>query len=103
MNSDLLTFLLRSQMSKSPGSCTAKRNAPFVSHMDGRQVTQQGSLTDRETGNASEKQDGNPSEKRKAGSLRPFLVITHPTVYRRGNSYLIGISYISYEVHSYQY
>jgi len=63
MNSDLLTFLLRSQMSKSPGSCTAKRNAPFVSHMDGRQVTQQGLLTNRETGNASEKQDGNPSEK----------------------------------------
>ena len=63
MNSDLLTFLLRSQMSKSPGSCTAKRNAPFVSHMDGRQVTQQGLLTDRETGNASEKQDGKPSEK----------------------------------------
>ena len=49
-------------MSKSPGSCTAKRNAPFVSHMDGRQVTQQGLLTSSETGNPLEKQDGNPSE-----------------------------------------
>lgn len=75
MNSDLLTFLLRSQMSKSPGSCTAKRNAPFVSHMDGRQVTQQGLLTDRETGNASEKQDGNPSEKRKAGCPGLFSLL----------------------------
>lgn len=49
-------------MSKSPDSRMAKGNAPFVSHMDGRQVTQQGLLTSSETGNALEKQDGNPSE-----------------------------------------
>src|SRR5687767_474013 len=48
-----------------------KRNAPFVFHMDGRQVTQRGLLTDRETGNTSEKQDGSHL-KRKAGLLRPF-------------------------------
>jgi hypothetical protein len=58
-------------MSKFPGSSTAKRNAPFVSHMDGRQVTQRGLPTDREPGKALEKQDGSPS-KRKAGLLRPF-------------------------------
>jgi hypothetical protein len=88
-------------MSKSPGSCAAKRNAPFVSHMDGRQVTQQGSLTDRETGNASEKQDGNPSEKRKAGRSGLFFVITQPTVSLLGRSYLNGLSYISFEARSY--
>jgi hypothetical protein len=51
-------------MSKFPGSSTAKRNAPFVSHMDGRQVTQRGLPTDREPGNALEKQDGSPSKER---------------------------------------
>lgn len=45
--------------------------------MDGRQVTQQGLLTDRETGNASEKQDGNPSEKERErpDRSRPFSLL----------------------------
>ena len=62
-NSDLLISLLSFQMSRFPELSTAKRNAPFVSHTDGKQVIQRRLSTDREAGNASEKQDGNRCKK----------------------------------------
>jgi hypothetical protein len=58
MNSDLLIFLLRSQMSKFPESCMAmKQDVRGASLTDGRQTTPL-LLTDNEHGNALEKQDG---------------------------------------------
>jgi hypothetical protein len=74
MNSDLLIFLLRSQMSGFPELCMAfKEGVRFASLTDGRQTTQL-LLTDNEPGNALEKQDGN--HLRRKGRIAPAFLFS---------------------------
>jgi hypothetical protein len=80
MNSDLLIFLQRSQMSRFPESFTVmKEAAPGASLTDGKQTTRP-FLTDSETGSDSEKQDGSPS-KRKGRIASAFFFVHSPCTF----------------------